>query len=81
MVAVPIGRAGAGLEPGKPTRLFDWPFSAVQASRGWDVTPDGRTFYAIEVLPAPVPSPSNLVLVTGFLNELRRRSERTTGDR
>jgi Tol biopolymer transport system component len=59
--------AGAGLEPGVPRRLFH-----LRIGSTGDVTPDPNRFL-LELAPPPSSTGSTMVVVTNWLDELRRR--------
>jgi hypothetical protein len=59
--------AGAGLEPGVPRRLFH-----LRIGSTGDVTPD-RNRFLLELAPPPSSTGSTMVIVTNWLDELRRR--------
>ena len=74
MMAVPVQSTATGLAAGAPRRLFDASaFGFVIGTRGYDVTRDGQRFLMVQTLEPPPQTPTNLVLVSNWLDELRRR--------
>jgi dipeptidyl aminopeptidase/acylaminoacyl peptidase len=74
MMAVPVQSTAKGLTAGAPRRLFDASaFFFGTPVRGYDVTRDGQRFLMVPTLEPPPQPPTNLVLVSNWLDELRRR--------
>jgi hypothetical protein len=75
MMVVPVKAMAAELSAGTPRKLFDLPAGVglSNPNRAYDVTRDGQRFLMVRALEAPPPPPSRLVLVSHWLDELRRR--------
>jgi serine/threonine-protein kinase len=67
---------GSAFRAGNPTRLFEGPYFtfAVQASRTYDVSPDGRRFLMIKPVGSPeqTAAPTSLIVVQNWFEELKR---------
>jgi len=58
---------------GTPRVLFETPMGLQAAVRGYDITADGARFLMVQPRPRPPITPSRIVLVQHWFDELRRR--------
>ncbi len=78
MYAASISMNGTAMTAGTPRELFKLDFSSNRISttgpvRGYDVTPDGRRFLFFRAGELPPLEPSQLVLVTNWMQELKQK--------
>ena len=72
-MAVPV-TTGASLEVGTPRPLFSTKaYVRTLSHRAYDVTPDDRRFIMLRALSDSTATPSQLVLVDNWMDELRAK--------
>ncbi len=71
MTAVEVDVAGGSLRAGAPATLFTTVYARPDVYRTYDVTPDGERFLVIKEA-ADIPTPTSLVVVKNWFDELRR---------
>ncbi len=73
MMAVPVKATAAGFSGGTPRKLFEGQYIMADPVNGYDVTSDGQRFLMVQRLDPPSESPSELVLVENWFEELKVR--------
>lgn len=71
VMAVPISSTEEGLDPGKPSQLFEWRFAADAPS--YDIAPDGERFIMIRPTEdSGVTARTEIRVIVNWLEELKR---------
>jgi hypothetical protein len=72
MMTVPI-KINPLSPAGAPKILFEGAYVQYAATRGYDVTPDGRRFLMVQPKDRPAHKPRHMILVQNWVEELKRR--------
>ena len=74
LMAVPVRTSGTTFSAGTPAKVFDTKYAMYMASRGYDVSADGRRFVMIKAGAAGGNAPpTSVVVVANWFEELTAR--------
>lgn len=73
MMAVPVSSQSASLTFGRPASLFEGRYQTNEPARGYDATPDGRSFLMIQDRSRPPDVVRQMIVVQNWHEELKRR--------